>query len=210
MKLTKKAAALLLAASLAVSVCATPVFADASLSGNKTTGPSTTQVKYEVTEAYEWTVPAKIDFGVNAGVNAKRVVNTSTGKDTESKPSTGTDGTAPKVIVTKNVITDGKSLKITLAPASPSTDFTVKNNQNVELKYAVTLTKTTVGSVVQDNLTTPIEKTGTQILEVKAGTNTAEAELKFELSTTTDASEKAGSYNGTVQFTADATRDATV
>lgn len=210
MKLTKKAASLLLAASLAVSVCATPVFADASLSGNKTTGPSTTQVKYEVTEAYEWTVPAKIDFGVNAGVNAKRVVNTSTGKDTESKPSTGTDGTAPKVIVTKNVITDGKSLKITLAPASPSTDFTVKNDQNVELKYAVTLTKTTVGSVVQDNLTTPIEKTGTQILEVKAGTNTAEAELKFELSTTTDASEKAGSYNGTVQFTADATRDATV
>ena len=210
MKLTKKAAALLLAASLAVSMCATPVFADASLSGNKTTGPSTTQVKYEVTEAYEWTVPAKIDFGVNAGVNAKRVVNTSTGKDTESKPSTGTDGTAPKVIVTKNVITDGKSLKITLAPASPSTDFTVKNDQNVELKYAVTLTKTTVGSVVQDNLTTPIEKTGTQILEVKAGTNTAEAELKFELSTTTDASEKAGSYNGTVQFTADATQDATV
>lgn len=201
--MTKKAAALLLAASLAVSVCAMPVFAtDTSLSGNKTAGPNQTQVEYKVDEAYEWTVPAKIDFGVNAGVNAKRVVNTNTGKDTASKPSTGTDGTAPKVIVTKNVITDGKSLKITLAPASPSTDFTVKNEQNVELTYAVTLTKTTVGSVVQDNLTTPIEKTGTQILEVKAGTNTAEAELKFELSTTTDASEKAGTYNGTVQFTA--------
>lgn len=215
--MTKKAAALLLAASLAVSMCATPVFAGGGATGTTpsnpgtmTAGPSETQVKYVVTEAYEWTVPALIDFGEDAGPDATRVVNTSSEKNTASKPSTGTDGTAPKVIVTKNVIKSGKSLKITLAPTGASTTFTVKNEQNVELPYKVTLTKTTVGSVVQDNLTTPIEKTGTQILEVKAGTNTAEAELKFELSTTTDASEKAGSYNGTVQFTADATQDATV
>lgn len=208
--MTKKAASLLLAASLAVSVCAMPVFAtDTSLSGSKTAGPSTTQVKYEVTEAYEWTVPALIDFGENAGPGAKRVVNTTLEKNGANTPSTGTNGTAPKVIVTKNVITDGKSLKITLAPATPSTDFTVKNEQNVELTYAVTLTKTKIGTDIKDNLTTPIEKTGTQILEVKAGTNTAEAELKFELSTTSDTSEKAGSYTGTVQFTADATKNAT-
>ena len=48
--------------------------------------------------------------------------------------------------------------------------------------------------------TTGTEKT---ILAVPAGTNTAEAKLKFELSTaTTGTSEKAGTYTGNVQFTA--------
>ncbi len=209
MKLTKKAAALLLAASLAVSVCATPVFAtDTSLSGSKTAGPSTTQVKYEVTEAYEWTVPALIDFGENAGPNAKRVVNTTLEKNGANTPSTGTNGTAPKVIVTKNVITDGKSLKITLAPTGSSTAFSVKNTEGVELTYAVTVTKTKIGTV-DATPNKEINTTDKQILEVKAGTNTAEAELKFELSTTSDTSEKAGTYTGTVQFTADATTAST-
>lgn len=202
--MTKKAAALLLAASLAVSVCAMPVFAtDTSLSGNKTAGPSTTEVKYEVTESYEWSVPATIDFGKDAGPDAKRVVNTTLEKDGTNTPSTGDDGTAPKVIVTKNVIS-GKFLKITLEPAGSSTDFSVKNDEGVELKYTVTLTDTTIGSDVK----TPNRKIGTTgtektILAVPAGTNTAEAQLKFELSTQTGVSaEKAGTYTGTVQFTA--------
>ena len=213
MKLTKKAAALLLAASLAVSVCATPVFADGSGTpsnpGTLTAKPNETQVKYVVTEAYEWTVPALIDFGKDAGPNATRVVNTSSEKNTASKPSTGTDGTAPKVIVTSNVIKSGKSLKITLAPASPSTTFTVKNEQNVELSYKVTLTKTKIGKT-DATPNKEINTTENQILEIKAGTNEAEAELKFELSTEKNVdSEKAGTYTGTVQFTADATQDAT-
>ena len=80
--MTKKAAALLLAASLAVSVCAMPVFATGtSLPGSKGSGPSITEVKYVVTEAYEWTVPALIDFGKDAGVNEKREVNTTLDKD---------------------------------------------------------------------------------------------------------------------------------
>lgn len=207
--MTKKAAALLLAASLAVSVCAMPAFAtETSLFGNKTTGPSTTNVEYEVTEAYEWTVPALIDFGENAGTNAKRVVNTTLDANGTITPSTGDNGTAPKVIVTKNVIKDGKSLKITLEPGTGLTAFTVKNEQNVELTYKVTLTKTKIGNVdaTSDKEITTTDK---QILEVKAGTNTAEAQLKFELSTTDESSEKAGTYKGTVQFTADATTDAT-
>ena len=202
--MTKKAAALLLAASLAVSVCATPVFATGtSLSGSKGSGPSTTEVKYEVTESYEWSVPALIDFGENAGPNAKRVVNTTSDANGTITPSTGDNGTAPKVIVTKNVIS-GKFLKITLEPAGGSTDFSVKNAKGVELKYTVTLTDTTIGSDVK----TPnreIGTTGTEktILAVPAGTNTAEAKLKFELSTaTTGTSEKAGTYTGKVQFTA--------
>lgn len=201
--MTKKAAALLLAASLAVSVCAMPVFATGtSLPGSKTAGPSTTEVKYEVTESYEWTVPALIDFGSDAGPDAKRVVNTTLDKDGTNTPSTGTNGTAPKVIVSKNVITDGKSLKITLAPATPSTGFTVKNAQNVELTYAVTLTDTTIGATTA----TPnksITTSDAEIMKVPAGTNTAEAKLKFELSTQTGvAAEKAGTYTGNVQFTA--------
>ncbi len=204
--MTKKAAALLLAASLAVSVCAMPVFADdPSLSGSKTEGPSKTQVKYEVTEAYEWTVPALIDFGENAGPGAKRVVNTTLGKNGTNTPSNGTDGTAPKVIVSKNVITAGNSLKITLAPGDSTAGFTVKNAKNVTLNYTVTLTNTTVGDT-SDTPAKNIETSGTQILEVPAGTNTAEAQLKFELSTETGvAAEKAGTYTGTVQFTANAT-----
>ena len=202
--MTKKAAALLLAASLAVSVCAMPVFATGtSLPGSKGSGPSMTEVKYVVTEAYEWTVPAWIDFGKDAGVNEKREVNTTLDKDGTNTPSTGTDGTAPKVIVTKNVIS-GKFLKITLEPAGGSTDFSVKNDEGVELKYTVTLTDTTIGSDVK-TLNRKIGTTGTEktILAVPAGTNTAEAKLKFELSTaTTGTSEKAGTYTGNVQFTA--------
>ena len=202
--MTKKAAALLLAASLAVSVCAMPVFAeDASHTGTYGTGPAATDVKYVVTEAYEWSVPALIDFGEDAGPDAKRVVNTTSGKDDASTPSTGTNGTAPKVIVTKNVIKKDKFLKITLEPAGGLTDFSVKNAEGVELKYTVTLTETTIGSVVNGS-NRKIGTTGTErkILAVPAGTNTAEAKLKFELSTTNESSEKAGTYEGTVQFTA--------
>ena len=202
--MTKKAAALLLAASLAVSVCAMPVFATGtSLPGSKGSGPSMTEVKYVVTEAYEWTVPALIDFGKDAGVNEKREVNTTLDKDGTNTPSTGTDGTAPKVIVTKNVIS-GKFLKITLEPAGGSTDFSVKNDVGVELKYTVTLTDTTIGSDVknaqQENRYNRNRKDN---FGSPAGTNTAEAKLKFELSTaTTGTSEKAGTYTGNVQFTA--------
>ena len=155
------------------------------------------------TEKTILTVPALIDFGKDAGVNEKREVNTTLDKDGTNTPSTGTDGTAPKVIVTKNVIS-GKFLKITLEPAGGSTDFSVKNDEGVELKYTVTLTDTTIGSDVK-TLNRKIGTTGTEktILAVPAGTNTAEAKLKFELSTaTTGTSEKAGTYTGNVQFTA--------
>lgn len=201
--MTKKAATLLLAASLAVSVCAMPVFAtDTSLSGSKGSGPSTTEVKYEVTESYEWSVPATIDFGENAGPNAKRVVNTTSDANGTITPSTGDNGTAPKVIVTKNVITDGKFLKITLVPAGTSTDFTVKNAEGVELKYTVTRTNTKIGSATNTS-SKSITTSDAKIMAVPAGTNEAEVELKFELSTQTGVSaEKAGTYKGTVQFTA--------
>ena len=84
--MTKKAAALLLAASLAVSVCAMPVFADGGTTpatpntheeikkDDTTESSSSTTVEYKVTEGYTWAIPAKIDFGENAGFNKKRTV----------------------------------------------------------------------------------------------------------------------------------------
>lgn len=213
--MTKKAAALLLAASLAVSVCAMPVFAAdppnmGSQAGSENKNGLDTKVLYEVTEGYTWSVPATIDFGKDAGVNKNPKVTTSVDQDdamtntgAAASEDNGWEGTAPKVMVTKNVIKKDKFLKIMLAPAGSSADFSVKNAEGVELKYTVTLTETTIGSVVNES-NRKIGTTGTErkILAVPAGTNTAEAKLKFELSTTNESSEKAGTYEGTVQFTA--------
>ena len=64
---------MLLAASLAVSVCATPVFAadmgpqhEDNVIGSSTRN---TEVLYEVTEGFTWSVPTTIDFGMDAGVD---------------------------------------------------------------------------------------------------------------------------------------------
>lgn len=132
MKLTKKAAALLLAASLAVSVCATPVFATGAGTtpvigsqkcdntndiGGSGVVTGTTNVRYKVTESYAWSIPATIDFGEDAGVNNNSTVEA---KLNENGPGTKADadhqwkGTAPKVCVTENVIGFGKTLKIAI------------------------------------------------------------------------------------------------
>lgn len=125
---------MLLAASLAVSVCATPVFAADHNMGSQTVNSSTnvpggalvgvgnTDVFYKVTESYTWTVPATIDFGENAGVGNTSTVNATLGKDELGKMAVkdSTDnkwkGTAPKIMVTKNVIGVGKNLKIAVSP----------------------------------------------------------------------------------------------
>lgn len=223
MKLTKKAAALLLAASLAVSVCATPVFAadpatTPSLPGTETTGDAglTTKVLYEVTGGYTWSVPATIDFGKDAGGGAqKRTVNATETADKESTKATGTAetagtaGTAPKVFVTKNVIAPGKTLKINLK-AQDGNAFEVKTSKDgkeATLSYKVKTTAETIDG----NLTKPYaEKNvdavhGTDILALKAGKNTGDVALEFELTTASSKAEIAGVYEGNVVFVADAT-----
>lgn len=208
--MTKKAAALLLAASLAVSVCAMPVFAE-----DVTTPPNmgkqdgsnepaktslTTNVLYEVTEGYTWSVPATIDFGSNAGGSSQtRIVdaNLETGNGVAAS---ATKGTAPKVMVTKNVIGTGKNLKINLKATG---GFKVKNKQNTELSYEV---KTTAEKIDGNATTSYTEKNvdatnGTDILTLAAGKNTGEVDLEFTLTTTNDTAETAGKYTGTVTFT---------
>lgn len=225
MKLTKKAAALLLAAALAVSVCATPVFAadpattppdmgsqlrdnTKDLGSGVVTG--STRVIYKVTESYAWSIPATIDFGEDAGVNNTSTVNATLkengpGKKAE-KDSAGTTwkGTAPKVVVSKNVIGVGKRLQITF-----NTDYLDKDTGKFYV-LATGTTKTEGALAETQKLYFKIEKNdankteltqkNNEVLSVDSGTNTAYQELVFTLSTTSDTAEKAGDYEGHVVF----------
>lgn len=225
MKLTKKAAALLLAASLAVSVCAMPVFAtepnrgSTSIDNTKaaagiTTG--TTSVFYKVTERYTWSIPATIDFGVNAGVNNTSTVEAKLDKNVngEMAEQKGTEwkGTAPKVTVTENVIGVGKKLKIAIDMGKNYADTfdTTKDKFYVEApkmtkagasttefeKLYFTITKSTADTTSK----TTLNKDNNVVMTVPAGTNKGEQALEFKLETTKETAEKAGDYVGYVWF----------
>lgn len=209
--MTKKAAALLLAASLAVSVCATPVFATTLTHSNGGSGddtnntpPAATNVTYRVDCSYTWSIPKTIDFGANAGRSAMRVVEATGDEDTESKAptgyGTGKNGTAPKVCVTKNIINSDKELCISIdtSPTSGTTydsdagRFYVTTNDEGADKLEVQITYPG-GASAWDPVTDPV-------LTVASGTNTKEQGLEFRLSTTSDEAEAAGIYNGKVVF----------
>lgn len=218
MKLTKNAAALLLAASLAVSVCATPVFADGGTTtpppnmGSTTTGSDkvqngiaigNTNVLYNVTESYQWSVPATIDFGENAGANNTSTVNATLDENKpgeKAKQDTTNNkwkGTAPKVVVSKNVIGIGKKLQITVNTTYyDNGEFYVLSGSSEKLFY--TVTKLDATGATGEKLT----QTNTEVLSVPSGTDTAAQKLVFELETAkgTNVSEKAGKYEGVVVF----------
>lgn len=214
--MTKKAAALLLAASLAVSVCATPVFADydmGSNTGNNIVGETTleTKVYYEVTEGFTWSIPSTIDFGKDAGVNKKPLVAADAGTTTgtAADENNGWKGSAPTVKVTKNTIRPGTSLKISVVADNGFEVTTTNSNMGTcTLPFTV---KTT--AEIKDNQLTPsyvginVKKNTDIILELNPGVNTGEVSMEFELNTKqTDGStaEIAGKYEGTLEFFADA------
>lgn len=205
--MTKKAAALLLAASLAVSVCAMPVFATENMGSTPAKfvggiGTGDTKVLYKVTESYTWTVPATIDFGEDAGVNNTSTVEANLGenKTGEKAKQNGTawKGTAPKIMVTKNVIGVGKELQITFDTTylAENGEFYVATPDGAEKLYYTVIKPAAAPGGTGEKLT----KTNTKVLSVPAGTNTAEQALVFTLSTTSDTAEKAGDYEGHVVF----------
>lgn len=216
MKLTKKAAALLLAASLAVSVCATPVFATGAgttpvmgsqkRDNTKALGgivAGSTNVIYKVTESYAWSVPTTIDFGENAGANNTSTVNATLNEDgpgEKAKKENGGaawKGTAPKVVVSKNVIGIGKKLQITVnTDYYDNGEFYVLSGTSEKLFYTVTKLDATGGTGEV------LSKTNTKVLSVPAGTDTADQALEFKLETANgdNVSEKAGDYTGVVVF----------
>lgn len=230
MKLTKKAAALLLAASLAVSVCATPVFAtgagttpvigsqkrDNTNAAGSGVVTGTTNVRYKVTESYAWSIPATIDFGENAGANNTSTVNATLAEDGPGKKADNNgkgkwEGAAPKVVVSKNVIGVGKTLKIAVDTGKNYADTfdTTKNKFYVETpkmttagpsqteveKLYFTITKTAAGQTAKE-----LNTTDNEVMRVPSGTNKGEQALEFKLETTTETAEKAGEYVGYVYF----------
>lgn len=204
--MTKKAAAMLLAASLAVSMCATPVFAANPPINNgqnvqDTTGENVvtttvekqacTQLKYNVTEGYTWSIPANIDFGANNGVtNANKT-------------------SSDKVTVKDCKIKNGYTLKVTITGndgqygMGTEHKFKVKTVDGAELPYTVDAKKNGAA-------TTTSVMEGNEVLELAAGKNHAESELIFTLktqTTDTNAAETAGEYIGYAIFTAQATNN---
>lgn len=183
--MTKKAAALLLAASLAVSVCATPVFAAGKVeysTGNPNLRDSATvDVKYDVATTYNWTIHDEINFGESAGVQTQVIRDDN------------------KVTVNDNTIPEKSYLKITVeGSGNPDPDnenhnkFTINNGADGTqiLGYNVN-----VGG--KDIVP------GGVILQMNSGVKSDESSVKYTLDTTTEEVEIAGQYRGTVTYTAE-------
>lgn len=204
MKLTKKAAALLLAASLAVSVCATPVFAtDPSITGSETKTTADTNVTYTVDSKYTWSIPAKIDFGSNAGIKKTRTVKANAAENVAGTKATDTtEGTAPKVYVTENIIAPEKALKISIDTASST--FEAGNGFWVGVYGDTAIEKLyfKIHKLADDGSSgDELDASKSEVLSVSSGTKTGEQALVLTLKTTTkDAAEKAGAYTGSITF----------
>lgn len=201
----KKAAALLLAASLAVSVCAMPVFAkgpSTTVNEKDAKKEATTDVTYMVDTKYTWTIPATIDFGSNAGIKKTRTVKANTAANVASTKATDTtDGTAPMVCVTENIIELEKALKISIDTASSTFEagngfwVGVHGDTAIEKLY-FEIAKPAEGSNPKKVLTSG----DSEVLSVPSGTKKGEQALVLTLKTTNGEVEKAGEYTGTIAF----------
>ena len=199
MRLTKKAAALLVAAAMVMSM-GTTVFAgdddvNKGTNAENSTAP-TTIVEYTVTAAYEWTVPKNINF---TGVT----------EDTSNNTRTATVNVASKdyskVSVTKNVIAAGHKLQITVGSDEKTGDdnktFAIATSETggknkVLLNYTIQ-TKDSDNSGATYGTALGVDD---PVIEVPAGTNAKAVDLQFVL--TKDSVEKAGKYTGTLTYTA--------
>ena len=161
-----------LAAAMAVAMIATmgsgAVFAEEA----ETPDTESTTVKYTVKEAYEWSIHSEIDFGESDGTK----VNTTINNDNNT------------VKVTKNVISDGKTLNISVKGSGTDGAFEIANG-NTKLTYTIADGSTNISN-------------GGTVLDVVAGTNEGSKDLTFTLTTGSGTAEVAGSYTGTVTYTA--------
>ena len=106
-------------------------------------------------------------------------------------------GSAPKIVVSKNVIGIDKKLQITVNTTYyENGEFYVLSGTSEKLFYTVTKLDATGGTGEV------LSKTNTNVLSVPSGTDTAEQKLEFKLETAkgTNVSEKAGKYTGVVVF----------
>ena len=177
MKCSKKLLAATVTAVMLTTMGAGSVFA---VTGTTENTSASTDVKYNVTQGYEWVIHSEINFNKDAGAESKTVKKTGN-----------------TVSVTRNVIPEGKKLQITIkgnnggngTEVSDNGTFAILNGTNTRLNYAVTADTDTFSS-------------GDTILDVKAGTMSDSKNLTFTLTTTSSNAEVAGEYTGKVIYTA--------
>ncbi len=164
-----------LMAAIAATSMVTPVVTTSGFCAE----PETKQadVKYEVTEGYEWRIHGTVDFDKDKGVN------TTVSQDADQT-----------VAVTKNVIAENSHVNIKVAGSGTDGAFTITNGGTEVLSY---VTKAGGAEVA----------TGGDVLNVEAGTNSGEVAMHFDLKTTDKDAEVAGQYNGTLTYTASIVAD---
>lgn len=94
------------------------------------------------------------------------------------------------VSVTKNVLRSGNKLVIKIKGGGNNNAFTISNGKNQVLDYVV---NDGVNNLGADDT----------ILEIASGVSSSRKNLEFKLSTSKNNAEIAGSYNGTVSYTAE-------
>ena len=131
---------------------------------------------YEVDETYTWSIHSTVNFNSNAGVN-KTVVRDSNA-----------------VAVSKCVLAEGHVLHISVKGNGTSNAFTIKNGDGgTEI-----LSYTVVSSAIGTNALTA----GADVLTNASGQANQSTSMTFTLTTTNKAQEVAGTYSGTVTYTA--------
>lgn len=143
---------------------------------------------YSVTEGYNWSIPADINFGNDKGVN-QEVAPTNSPKTT--------------VVVSGCKIKNGKTLHIDMKGngggdvqvGNGNGEFKIESVEKEKLPYEVKIGDT------ETNITKPVNS-GDDVLTLDAGNDTLTKYLSFTLKTATTTSEKAGSYHGYAIFTA--------
>ena len=134
-----------------------------------------TTLTYKVTESYTWTIHSAIDFGNDAGI-----------KKTVAKGSNS-------VAVTKCVLAEGHTLHISIKGSGTSNAFTINNGGSEILNY----------TVVSSAIGTSALTSGADVLTNASGAANASTAMTFTLATTTTRpQEVAGTYSGTVTYTA--------
>ena len=213
--MTKKAAALLLAASLAVSVCATPVFATGTIGPNlkpnvqqdggvKVSGTETgsqeahMKLKYDIETSYVWRIPADVNFGNEESLNKDIVIG---GQNDVRKVEVGEchipSGTKLKIKIEGN---DGGEDK----PTAETRQFRIKSVEGQTLEYEVWANSTNNFG----DASTGAKKlgVGVDVLSIDPGEKSETTYLQFILKTKNDrlnASVYAGNYVGYAVFTAE-------
>lgn len=132
-----------------------------------------TTLTYKVDEHFTWTIHDAVDFGSNKGINKTSVVN------------------KKSVAVTSSTLAEGHVLHISVAGSGTGGAFEIKNGANGTEKLNYTIADSSAAIV-----------SGGDVLTVASGANKGSKELTFTLSTTTKAAEVAGTYTGTVTYTA--------